>query len=572
MKKNLLFIIAIFFSLGLRAQYWSQQNTNMTGTSTYVDQISIVDSSIVWVNGANGSGSGSKIKAFSRTQDGGATWQAGTYNGFGATVFPYVLTAASYTKAFCIAMDTVSDVASFWQTTDGGATWTTVTGVLNNGSTTFADGVEFWGNGKGFCYGDPVSSVFNIYTTTDNGTTWTAVPSANISAPLSGEYGYNGHDCASVVAGGIGFFVTNKNRVYKTTDYGANWAVTASLPFVSTTNVSAKICASSANYVIVANLPTSTSTNYDWRYSPDGGTTWDTLVAASGTLYEYDMCNVPDTINKFIATSPYTTAPGIAYSNDGGINWTDFQDATYLQPTGSNVQCLGVGFYNNSIGWVGNYDLAQTINSILKYHPTAIGTDAGVLSILQPSGVTSVGSTVQVKVQVKNFGSTNITSLSLNYQLGPATPVTTTWTGTLKPDSTLDYTFTTTFVAPDSLNYNLCASAVATGDIYPSNNEICETLHGNVGINENYLNGLSLNQNYPNPSNGNTTIGFTVPNNGEVVFSLMNSVGKIVSRESKNVSAGSNQIKLNTSNFAAGIYFYEFEFNGIKLYRKMIIN
>jgi len=341
---------------------------------------------------------------------------------------------------------------------------------------------------------------------------------------------------------------------------------------VATTNVSAKVCASSANYAIVAYLPAATSPNYVWKYTPDGGTTWDTLVPATGTLYEYNMCYVPGTTNMFVSTSPYATGYGVSYSNDGGINWTDFLDTLYLQPSGSNVQSLGVGFYNSGIGWVGNFDELQNINSILKYHPAGIGKDAGVLTILQPSIQTAIGSNVQVIVRVKNYGTTNITSMNIAYQLGANSPVSAPWTGTLKPDSTLDYTFATTYVAPDSTTYSLCAYTVLVGDMYPSNDKICKTVNGNVGINENYLNGLVLNQNFPNPSNGLTTIGFTVPNSGEIVLSLMNSIGKIVYKESKNVSAGSNKITLNTSNFASGIYFYEFDFKGIKLYKKLIIN
>ena len=374
MKRNLLFIIAICISLGLNAQHWTQQNTNMTGTGTgksiAVDQVSIVDSNIVWVNGFNGSGAGKFIKAMSRTQDGGATWTAGSYNGFGTYVQATVLTGVSYNKAFCIAYDTAGGIASFWKTTDGGANWALVTGVLNTGTTTFADGVKFWSNGKGFCYGDPVSGSFNIYTTSDSGTTWTAVPGANISAPLSGEYGYNGPDCAAIVEGGIGFFMTNHNRVYKTTDYGSTWAITPTAPLqTATANASSKIAASSANYIIAASLATSTSTSYDWRYTTDGGATWDTLVPASGNLYDYGLCYVPGTSNMFVASSPNTTTVmGIAYSADGGLNWTDFVDANYLQPVGgTNIQCLGTSFYSSKIGWVGNYDNAQTINSILKY-------------------------------------------------------------------------------------------------------------------------------------------------------------------------------------------------------------
>ena len=566
MKKNFLLIALFFASIGLNAQYWSQQNTNFSGTSIGVDQVSIVDSNIVWVNGFNGSGTGSRIKAFSKTQDGGNTWTTGTYTGFGATVYPYVLTAASYTTAFAVAMDTASSSASFWQTTDGGTTWTTVASALN-GASSFADGVKFWNSTQGFCYGDPVSSEFEIYTTNDGGTTWTAVPGANIPDPsASDEYGYNGFDCAAIVPGGIGVFLTNKGRVFKTIDYGTTWTTTTD-PY--TTAASGKIYASSANYIILANWATSTSTSYTWKYTTDGGTTWQTF-SPSGTFYDYQMCYVPGSPNMFVSTSPYQGTSGVSYSFDGGLNWTDYLD-TLLQPMGPNIQCLGVGFYNTGIGWVGNYDQNGLINSILKYHPAPVGMDAGALTILQPSSPTVIGSDVQVIVRVKNFGTTTITSMDIAYQVGTSSPVSVPWIGTLLPDSTLDYTFTTTYVSPDSI-YNLCAYTVVTGDIYPSNDETCKSVQGTVGIKEGYIDGLILNQNFPNPTIGFTTIGFTVPDNGEVVLSLMNSIGKVVYRESKKVDVGSHKITLNTSHFTAGVYFYEFKFNGSRLYKKMIIN
>jgi hypothetical protein len=371
MKKHLLFIVALFISLGLNAQYWSQQNTNMAGTSTGVDQVSVVDSNIAWVNGFNGSGAGMFIKAHARTQDGGLTWAAGSFNGFGTYVQAKVLTAVNYDTAFCVALDTVAGAASFWKTVDGGSTWALVTGIMNTGTTTFADGVRFWDTEKGFCYGDPVSGEFDIYTTSNGGGTWDDVPGANIPDPVNTpgtEYGYDGSDCAATVAGGVGFFITNNGRVLKTIDYGTTWTVTTN-PFTPTVSYgSNKIYASSANYVICAVYTTSTTT-WEWKYTTDGGTTWNTFTPVSGTFYEYQMCYVPGTPNSFVATSPYSsTVMGVALSNDGGMNWTDYLDATYLQPTGSNIQCLGVGFYNLNIGWVGNYDQAATINSILRYN------------------------------------------------------------------------------------------------------------------------------------------------------------------------------------------------------------
>jgi photosystem II stability/assembly factor-like uncharacterized protein len=570
MKRNLLFIALFCISFGLQAQYWSQQNTNMAGTSTGVDQVSIVDSNIVWVNGFNGSGAGPYLPAHARTQDGGNTWVAGGYTGFGPTVHSYVLTGVTYDKAFCVAMDTVTGgAASFWKTTNGGTSWSIVTGIMNTGTTTFADGVKFWNSSKGFCYGDPVSGEFDIYTTNDGGATWNDVPGANIPNPSpAAEYGFNGYDCASITPGGIGFFITNWGRVYKTTDYGTTWTITPTNPFTPTVALgSNKIYASSADYIICAAYTTSTTT-WAWVYTDNGGLTWSTYAP----YYEYTMCYVPGTTNTFVATSPFTASiVGVANSTDGGMTWTDYLDATYLQPAGSNIQCLGVGFYDAGIGWVGNYDQAASINSILKYHQPITGDDAGVSAIVQPTIETNVGSTVQVIATIKNYGTTTLTSMDVAYIAGGAAPVTGTWSGSLAPGATTDFTFPTTYIGPDTASYELCAYTMLAGDIHPTNDMSCAILQTDVGIDENNSDGFVLSQNYPNPAHGLTTIGFAVPQNGEAAFSMMNSIGKIVYTESKKVDVGYNKITLNTSQFTAGVYFYEFTFNGNKYHKKMII-
>jgi len=311
MKIVIVFCAIYFHILSVFGQYWTQQNTNFIEDVVGVNQISIVDSNIVWVNGFNGSGSGAKIKVFSRTQDGGNTWSAGTYNGFGATVYPNILCAISYNNAFVIAIDTATDNASFWKTTDGGANWSLVTGVMNNAPSTFADGVQFWNANRGFCYGDPVNEEFDIYITNDGGLTWNDVPNGNIQdIIIADEYGYNGADCSTIVSGGIGFFITNKGRIYKTIDYGENWTVIETYPFVNIPT-GGKIYASSVNYIIVAN---SSGTTYTWKYTTDGGTTWQILTPESGSFYQYDMCYVPESANMYISTSPY-----YSYSSGGQI-------------------------------------------------------------------------------------------------------------------------------------------------------------------------------------------------------------------------------------------------------------
>jgi hypothetical protein len=311
------------------------------------------------------------IRAFSKTSNGGTTWTAGTI-GLTGTIMPNNFATSNGTRAFVVALDTVSSVASFWGTANGGTTWAPVAGILNS-SSSFADGVEFWNSTQGFCYGDPIGTpaAFEIYTTSDAGATWTPAVTSVAPSPAN-EYGYNGAECSCVVPGtGVGFIFTDHGRVLRTTDYGVHWAVTPTAPFTSSVYNSNKIYASSANYIIVATYLTATTT-WTWKYTSDGGTTWNAF-SPTGNFYQYSMCYVPGTPNKFVASSPFSTSIiGVGYSTNGGLTWTDFYDAL-LQPSGTNIQCLGVGFFDVTTGWVGNY--GASTNTILKYYDPYAGVN-----------------------------------------------------------------------------------------------------------------------------------------------------------------------------------------------------
>ena len=165
------------------------------------------------------------------------------------------------------------------------------------------------------------------------------MPDANNPVIISGEYGYTNPMSTTIVEGGIGFFFTSKGRVLKTTDYGLTWSITTTNAY--STTASGLIVASSANNIIFGY----NTTPFSLKYTSNGGTTWDTL-APSGNFYQNQLCHVPNTANMFVGTALWSNWKGTSYSNDGGLNWTDFTDNTYLQPGGVNAPSYGVGFYN----------------------------------------------------------------------------------------------------------------------------------------------------------------------------------------------------------------------------------
>ena len=114
-----------------------------------------------------------------------------------------------------------------------------------------------------------------------------------------------------------------------------------------------------------------------------------------------------------------------------------------------------------------------------------------------------------------------------------------------------------------------------TGDhpyqLYDMNIKIAQTNAQTAGINE-LENGARLFQNYPNPTNGNTTIKYSLENEASIAFELIDVTGKKVMSVNKgNQNSGTYTMDINTSDLNSGIYFYSILVNGNKITKKMTI-
>lgn len=84
---------------------------------------------------------------------------------------------------------------------------------------------------------------------------------------------------------------------------------------------------------------------------------------------------------------------------------------------------------------------------------------------------------------------------------------------------------------------------------------------------------FSVAQNYPNPSSNFTLINFTLPSSGDVTFSVKNMLGQDVDAINLGTqSAGAHMIKVNTSKFTTGVYFYTVKFGEKEITKKMVVN
>lgn len=362
MKRQLLALAALILPVcGAIAQgTWVPQNTGFPQTSTGVFNISVVDQNVVWISSYDGAGTNQNYRDFSMTIDGGATWIPNVVPAPAGHAWSMIFGLDAQTAWAMLYNATAGWGGGVWKTTDGGVTWTqqgagTIYSTTNQ---SFPNVVYFWDQNNGFMQGDPVGGVYELYTTTDGGTTWTPVPSANIPAPVAGEYGIVDH---FDVKGDTIWWDTNKGRVYRSVDRGLNWTV-SSTGITVPTNQAMDLVFWNSNEGLVR-LFNGTTGAQTARRTTDGGNTW-TAFTPVGNMLGNDIRYVPGTASRLVSTGANVNyVMGSSFSDDGGLNWTDIE-------TGTQRTALGVHDINTM--WAGGFTTSPSSDGIFKYQTLAV--------------------------------------------------------------------------------------------------------------------------------------------------------------------------------------------------------
>jgi len=210
----------------------------------------------------------------------------------------------------------------------------------------------------------------------------------------------------------------------------------------------------------------------------------------------------------------------------------------------------------------------DTLCTTVSTSPAA--NDLGIEEILEPGDYTLPGDTVIVKVRIRNYGTLPQSGISLIYMRNFVQTGAGTFSGTISPGDSADYTFATAFISPTG-SYNLCAKTILANDADPVNDMICKYPVGS-GI-ENYdFSDFEMLQNIPNPANDQTQILFYIPNNENVRFELIDIFGRsLMKNDVIDAVSGENRIGLDVSNIPSGVYFYSVEYKSKKLTRRMVV-
>lgn len=116
-----------------------------------------------------------------------------------------------------------------------------------------------------------------------------------------------------------------------------------------------------------------------------------------------------------------------------------------------------------------------------------------------------------------------------------------------------------TYDAPGA--YEVCVTYVDVDNIFGCNVTQCETVNITVGVEENILQGGSLNVS-PNPLADNSTISLTLNKAAEISINVYDLVGNLVDNVMNGTRGqGVHRLTWNTSTMSSGIYFVKIKAN-----------
>jgi hypothetical protein len=194
-----------------------------------------------------------------------------------------------------------------------------------------------------------------------------------------------------------------------------------------------------------------------------------------------------------------------------------------------------------------------------------------------PAGSTgTIGSMDSITISIENtdqlnsFEAINITALIKDGN----GQVLNTLSGTVsrvEPSENLTFTFSEKYTVPNLPVYFIHVY-FSSQDYYPKNDTAYVPRETNVGIHSTSVtNAFILGQNIPNPATNSTRIDYAIPEAGQVIFHVHTISGQLLYSQTVEAPSGTNSLELNTSTFAAGVYYYSIEYKGQKRVKRMSV-
>jgi photosystem II stability/assembly factor-like uncharacterized protein len=339
MKTASSFSLSIVLICSTAFAQWTQQSS---GTTARFRGVSSVSPTVAWASGSGGT--------YTRTTDGGATWQSRAVPGASQLDFRDV-EGVDANIAFLLSIGP-GEQSRIYKTTNGGADWTLQ--FTNHNPKAFFDAFAFSDSRTGIAMSDPVDGHFLVIKTTD-ATTWKEIPRENLPPALEGEAAFAASGTCIAAHGKNVWFGTGGGavaRVFRSTDGGGTWNVAATP--IAAGNASSGIFSiafkDSKNGVIVGgDYKKENEASANVATTTDGGASWVLSKGSRPSGFRSAVAYLSDGHrSRFITVGP----SGSDYSLDSGASWTQ------IDSTGFHALSIakGTGWAVGENGRIAKYD------------------------------------------------------------------------------------------------------------------------------------------------------------------------------------------------------------------------
>jgi photosystem II stability/assembly factor-like uncharacterized protein len=277
----------------------------------------------------------------------------------------------------------VNGSGRIFRTLNGGSTWI----QQKNSPGTYFRAVAFIDSQTGFAgnvgpnYFPNVSDTSPLYKTMDGGNSW-----VDASSSISGE----------VPVGICGIQAVNDSVVYaagrvggppvliKSVDRGVSWIGSDLSPYCQMI-LDVWFLSADTGFVFTGTSLNVANSSARILRTVDGGQNWTDVYTSTRPYELMWKAWFPSPQTGYASIQSYnsnTTQRYIAKTTDGGVNWAE------LPLVNSGIREFGIGFINDSIGWVGGENTGyQTLNGGLSWTSKNIGQYANKFSIVKnPDG------------------------------------------------------------------------------------------------------------------------------------------------------------------------------------------